>query len=124
MKVLDTINVMKELCIAKECYGIYFELGYFSDSFSFEDWLDELRKSIPIMFHKYEPYLIKEEYVQAVANQCGYVLFEGPEAKVTMEFNFNQIVGDDGPTRLNDYDGPVRVYAISFGPNGTLDENT
>ncbi len=124
MKILDTISVIEELCKAKKCYGIYFELGYWTDSFSFEDWLDELRKAIPIMFHKYEPYLIKEEYVQAIADECGYILLEGPEAKSTMEFNFDQIIGDDGPTRLNNYDGPLNVYAITFGPDGPLSENT
>jgi len=38
---------------------------------------------------------------------------------------YNQTVGDDGPTELNPYDGPVRVYALTFAPDGrTMNENT
>jgi hypothetical protein len=37
---------------------------------------------------------------------------------------FNRIVGDDGPTELNKYDGPARVHALVCGPNGFETENT
>ena len=38
---------------------------------------------------------------------------------------FRQVVGDDGPTDLNDYDGPARVYALTCSPaSDLLDENT
>lgn len=37
---------------------------------------------------------------------------------------FNQVVGDDGPTRANPYKGPHRVYAYLAGPEGGVTENT
>lgn len=38
---------------------------------------------------------------------------------------FNSIVGDDGPTELNPYDGPCKIYAWTCGPDGEiLTENT
>lgn len=33
---------------------------------------------------------------------------------------FQRTVGDDGPTPLNTYDGPVRVYACACSPSGQL----
>lgn len=39
--------------------------------------------------------------------------------------NFNLVVGDDGPTPTNPYDGPARVYALLVGPDGfAVTENT
>jgi hypothetical protein len=59
-----------------------------------------------------------------------HILFEGsglilcdnePEAYYT----FNRIVGDDGPTKLNSYNGPVKVYACVYAPTGfAMTENT
>ena len=42
-----------------------------------------------------------------------------------MEEHFDRIVGDDGPTITNGYDGEVRVYALTCSNKGELlDENT
>lgn len=37
---------------------------------------------------------------------------------------FGRVVGDDGPTKTNPYDGPTRVYAMLSGPAGGITENT
>lgn len=37
---------------------------------------------------------------------------------------FRQVVGDDGPTKTNQYAGPHRVYAYLTGPDGGVTENT
>ena len=37
---------------------------------------------------------------------------------------YESVVGDDGPTQSNPYDGPARVFAILGGPDGWLTENT
>lgn len=37
---------------------------------------------------------------------------------------FEGIVGDDGPTPTNSYNGKCRVYAYLAGPNGGITENT
>jgi hypothetical protein len=63
-----------------------------------------------------------EEHEQIIHNRKGYFLFETEEE---MERAFLQCVGDDGPTELNKYNGPVRVYAVTCSPiGGILNENT
>jgi len=38
---------------------------------------------------------------------------------------YYRTVGDDGPTKLNDYNGPCRIYALTCDPFGQLlNENT
>ena len=38
---------------------------------------------------------------------------------------FGEIVGDDGPTPKNSYDGPVRCFAMTCSPTGeVMNENT
>ena len=34
---------------------------------------------------------------------------------------FNWTVGDDGPTKLNNYVGPVRIYAHVVNPQGEIE---
>lgn len=47
------------------------------------------------------------------------------DSKEECEFLFTQIVGDDGPTENNQYVGPYRAYACTFGPDGqAYNENT
>lgn len=51
-----------------------------------------------------------------------YVLFTTKEECVAA---YEQTVGDDGPTKSNPYDGPVRVYALTCDSDGVLrNENT
>ena len=135
MKILDTIGVIEELCKAKKCYGIYFDfkgseaIYYDKNGPNFDGFCEELRQALPFMFEKCKDkgdigYAVKDEFMQAYVDSEGWLIFEGPDAERVMEFNYDQIVGDDGPTRLNDYDGPIHVYAITFGPDGSLTENT
>ena len=38
---------------------------------------------------------------------------------------YYNIVGDDGPTELNPYNGPYKAYALTFDPSGqAMNENT
>jgi hypothetical protein len=38
---------------------------------------------------------------------------------------YNNIVGDDGPTKTNSYNGPYKAYALTFDPSGrAMNENT
>lgn len=51
-----------------------------------------------------------------------YLIFSNEAEMLTV---YEQTVGDDGPTKTNSYDGPVRVYALTCDPEGnTLNENT
>lgn len=46
------------------------------------------------------------------------------KSKIQARALFEQIIGDDGPTATNPYDGPHRVYAYLTGPRGGITENT
>ncbi|MFA6094147.1 MAG: hypothetical protein WC986_14510 [Elusimicrobiota bacterium] len=69
---------------------------------------------------KAAPYL--DGHDQVLCDQSGYLVFDTAEE---MEKTFEQTVGDDGPTKLNTYSGPARVYAVTCGADGELQtENT
>ena len=68
------------------------------------------------------PFLSNEELNHLAYKGSLYLLFpRGEDAYNT----FHQVVGDDGPTRTNPYNGPVKVYACVCGPDGKITtENT
>lgn len=68
---------------------------------------------------KAAPYLANN--YQVLADGSGYLVFDTEPA---MNAYYNLTVGDDGPTKRNPYNGPARVYALTCGPGGTLNENT
>lgn len=62
-----------------------------------------------------------DSYYQICFDGEGFAIFDTEEE---MNSFYDKIVGDDGPTKSNPYNGPIRVYALTFGPNGMLNENT
>src|SRR3990167_11177150 len=56
------------------------------------------------------PYLSYIDDMQLISNGFGIILFDSKEE---MQQTYQQTVGDDGPTSLNDYSGPTRVYALT-----------
>ena len=58
---------------------------------------------------------------EILSDEGGVLIFDTEEE---MNQFYRQTVGDDGPTELNKYDGPARVYALTCGPEGTRNENT
>lgn len=68
------------------------------------------------------PYLTWSSHAQIIVDGGGILLFDTEEE---MQRHFEMTVGDDGPTELNKYDGPTRVYALGCAPDGKLQsENT
>jgi hypothetical protein len=59
---------------------------------------------------------------------CVILIYTHGEFHVTEEFEcktYDKTVGDDGPTELNNYGGPARVYALTCNLYGQLEnENT
>jgi hypothetical protein len=51
----------------------------------------------------------------------GFSVFDTEE---DMNAFYDNIVGDDGPTKSNPYNGQIKIYALTCGPNGLLNENT
>ncbi len=113
--ILTAHDIFRELCKQRQQWGLYFSISFIPGEPGCEDitW-DEV--------HKAAPYLsVRDTDIQVLADGCGYVF--GTEAEVQQLYDLT--VGDDGPTKLNPYNGPARVYALTCGPNGDfMNENT
>lgn len=72
---------------------------------------DEIRKACPIL---------SNDDILHLDNGIVYE-FETEELARTA---YDYVVGDDGPTKLNPYTGPAKVYALLVGPEGAVNENT
>lgn len=71
---------------------------------------------------KAAPYLDIAKHMQIMADGTGYMLFDSEEE---MDHIYYQTVGDDGPTKLNPYNGSIKIYALTCNPDGqTMNENT
>ena len=65
---------------------------------------------------------LTEDDCQAMTDGLMIVMCDSEDEHWTV---FNSIVGDDGPSDLNSYNGPCRIYAWTCGPDGDiLTENT
>jgi hypothetical protein len=59
---------------------------------------------------------------QAIGDGLAFVICDSVEEMYEL---YGQVVGDDGPTKSNLYNGPHRVYALTIYADGTLGtENT
>lgn len=107
MKILDETQVLMTLCILSEKYGMY--IGFIE-----QDNIPEIIEAAP--------YLDFSEHGQVFMDGHGWILFDSEEE---MHDAFDKTVGDGGATRLNPYNGEVRVYAVNCSPKGELmNENT
>jgi hypothetical protein len=107
---LDFNTTLEILCKSTKKWGV----GIFCAQADDTDMQEVLKAA---------PYLTTQDNgLQIVADGFGYVLCD---TEKEMEDIYGQTVGDDGPTGLNKYDGPARVYAITCDPEGqTRNENT
>jgi hypothetical protein len=81
---------------------------------SIESAMEEIARAAPI--------LEGVELITLIAERELYRYYDSEEACYE---DFCRIVGDDGPTDLNDYDGPERVYALTCDNKGNFRcENT
>ena len=107
MIMLDSNELFTAYCKAYNKFGLYI-------SFDEEEKWDEIIKACP--------FLTKEEHYNIFLNGFGYVFFD---TKEEMEKAYESTVGDDGPTKLNSYNGLARVYALTCDNTGQLlNENT
>lgn len=58
------------------------------------------------------PYLNFTEDMQIICDGAGFIVCDTEEEAWSI---YNQTVGDDGPTTLNSYDGPNKIYALLIG---------
>lgn len=104
--VADWAKVIEDLAAARKCWVLHLR-----DCSPAEVTCAELTKACPILAGAL--YCLAE-------GTCAVYFDDEPSALAA----FGQIVGDDGPTKTNSYNGPARVYAYLAGPNGGITENT
>ena len=110
MSYMGTIEICKLACKTSNKYGLF--ISFDNEVNSHEDWLELQAASGGTL----------EATGQSILDGLGLKLFE---SKAEVDEAYNHIVGDDGPTPANPYDGPARIYALTIGPNGeALNENT
>ena len=98
-------EMVVELCREKQCWGLFVCL----DS---SPWV-EIFKAVPFLSMK---------DVQALLN--GHVVLTFSTEGECREY-YNQVVGDDGPTESNPYNGPAKAYALICNHRGQIvAENT
>lgn len=114
MKLATITDMLREYCAASGKYAIMIIPSSASMMETHPDYVKEVRKAAPYLEGH-------DETIQFVADEVGYLLCDTREE---MERLFGMTVGDDGPTKANTYDGPVRVYALTCGPDGLENENT
>lgn len=111
MKALTFVESMQALCRETGKWGLYLNMPDLP-SINY-DWTEAMKAM---------PYLDHHENIQALADGTCIILCDSEEECVRL---FDSTVGDDGPTKLNPYDGPARCYALTCNPQGELqNENT
>lgn len=104
MRSFHSVECFKELCKLSGQHGLY--LNYDSDRYGYED----IKLAVP--------FLSRDDFIQ----DRNIFLFDN-ERECTE--HFDMVVGDDGATKLNKYNGEVRVYALTCDNYGLLrTENT
>ena len=100
---LNQHEVFKRLCAATGKHGLYVswsETHFFGETIKAAPYLDR-----DIVFD----------------GQC-VILCDTKEERDNL---YDQTVGDDGPTEMNSYNGPARVYVLTCDSHGNLlTENT
>jgi len=120
MKLFDNMKVLQTLCRLSKKPGMYIN---FDGALGLAE---ETGKNSVHELWKAAPYL-KEMYTndssnvsQILSEGIAYFLFDSYKE---MEKTFQLTVGDEGPTKLNKYKGPCRVYAITCNAKGVLQES-
>jgi len=104
MQAFHSIECFKELCKLRNQHGLY--ISYDSDRFGYGD----IKLACP--------FVNIDDFIQ----DRNIFLFDTEQE---CRKHFDMIVGDDGPTKTNKYNGDVRVYALTCDNEGLLKtENT
>lgn len=119
--MLSSLDLLQEYCKTTGKFAVFYSgwwnfeplIGCSKDES--EKFHEELHKAL-IFLDKTHP-----NYAQVFIDGEGFSVFDTEEE---CENFYDLIVGYDGPTKSNPYDGPIKVYALTCGPNGFMAENT
>jgi hypothetical protein len=122
MQVLEwNRDVFPLLCKSMKKWGMLISFSVDVDQDAGSD-VDILLNEVPQAAPYFSPDTVGDNYFQIILDGSCVLLFDDEKE---MTLRYDQTVGDDGPTKLNKYDGPARVYAITCSPEGELlGENT
>lgn len=117
---VTAIELMKLYCKAENKWVVFFSglnsgEPFHSDPEGWEAYIKERKKALIFL----DP--SDDSYMQVLMDGEGFCIFDSEDE---MRSFYDMIVGDDGPTKSNPYNGPIRVYALTCGPNGLMNENT
>lgn len=122
MRVLDTIRAARELAKAIHKPILYLSGFDFWRSPEENDkpWTEEgVVKAAPFLNPLKDP---GGHMTQAFVDGYAYVICDSDEE---LHMLFDQVVGEDGPTQSNPYNGKFRVYALTVDSDGVMrNENT
>lgn len=107
MDVIDHWTLFEQFLQCSKKYGVL--LSCSSDN------------PLPEEVEKAAPGLSRTEYILLASGDKMYAIFDTYHEANAF---FWKVVGDDGPTQNNPYNGPVRVFACMGGPEGIITENT
>lgn len=118
---VTSITLLRMYCQARNKWAVYYsglnsgEPPIDADQDEWDKYIEERAKALIFI----DPDM--DNYHQIMMDGEGFSIFDTEEE---MESFYDMIVGDDGPTKSNPYNGPIRVYALTCGPSGFINENT
>lgn len=111
MKKLDLTQALMELCKSTKKWGMLLSLDQHYDGADKTGYEEALKAAK----------CINQDDIQMLGDGYGILL----GTKKEIEHAYELVVGDDGPTKLNPYNGPATVYALTCDSRGRLhNENT
>jgi hypothetical protein len=116
IKFLTNTKLLEAYCKASGKYGVFISFIW-----NETDNLNEIYKAAPYLNTENSNDFL-HNISQILCDNQGFIICDTREE---MERYYNLTVGDDGPTTLNDYNGPCKIYALTCSPeNGLENENT
>jgi len=107
MKVLTSQHVFAALCKERKQWGLFLNFD------AVAEW-DEVEKTVP--------FLSGREYIGFLIDGEAFILCDSKEE---CQHLYDQVVGDDGHTKLNPYNGRAKTYALTISDDGLfMNENT
>ena len=116
---METTGVFQALCRASGKWGLF--LSFDADTY-YDKYVAgrDVKKHDEIALATNKRLTISD--TQIMIEGQAYFFFDTEDELYEA---FDDIVGDDGPTKRNDYSGDLRVYALTCNASGELEsENT
>lgn len=109
---MNATTVQQHLCKAANKFGLYlgFDTDFYFDKFVANDKHDEIDRAT-------NGRLTLKNASESIREGQSLLLFDTEEE---MHNAYEDIVGKDGPTKQNSYDGELRVYAMTISNEGEI----